>query len=126
MSSSRVLLPHPSRAYKSPAVPCSYRCLLPFSTPAATPPPRARAQTCQLALDLMAWRRKQGKAGRAPGSRKAGNEADKNPYLSIDPAPSCGEGTEPDEFDKDTGIDEMSRRLRDQDRTLFERYRYSG
>lgn len=79
-------------------------------------------QTCQLALDLIAWRRKQGTSAAVPagGSGKGG---DANPYLSVDPAPSCGadggrEGSTPDE-----GPEAMGKRLRDKDRSLFERYR---
>ncbi|CAN0218193.1 unnamed protein product [Pylaiella littoralis] len=78
------------------------------------------SQTCQLALDLMEWRRKQGTsataaaAAAAPGS---GGASDANPYLSVDPAPSCSEGGEGAE------TEEMGQRLRDKDRGLFERYR---
>ncbi|CAM9456392.1 unnamed protein product [Scytosiphon promiscuus] len=87
------------------------------------------SQTCQLALDLIAWRRKQQDqegagldAPAAAGKDQAlgSGPSDANPYLSVDPAPSCGEGGEGEEGGTE---EEMGKRLRDQDRTLFERYR---
>lgn len=82
-------------------------------------------QTCQLALDLIAWRRKQaaGRGAAVPVS-KDGTKSDANPYLSVDPAPSCGEGGDDrGEDGSGLGTGEMGKRLRDKDRSLFERYR---
>ena len=107
---------------------------LPAQSPPAPPPaPRTRflsplSQTCQLALDLIAWRRNQQGAGE--GSKEIKGPSDANPYLSVDPAPSCGEGTVEgrggDERGEGQGTEEMGKRLRDKDRSLFERYRYHG
>ncbi|CAN0379803.1 unnamed protein product, partial [Laminaria digitata] len=90
-------------------------------------------QTCQLALDLIAWRRKQGTTDAATADGDAAapkGKGDTNPYLSVDPAPSCGvgggegEGTgEGGGLPSDATPEEMGKRLRDQDRSLFERYR---
>ena len=82
-------------------------------------------------MDLIAWRRKQGSSpdAAAVGSNDGagpGTKTDANPYLSVDPAPSCGEGggegAEREGGDA-LGTDEMGKRLRDKDRSLFERYR---
>lgn len=77
----------------------------------------------------MAWRRKQGTASATPGAAsEAGNNG--NPYLSVDPAPSCDlDGSDEDDEGADvtgtnaTSTEEMGKRLRDKDRTLFGRYR---
>lgn len=88
-------------------------------------------QTCQLALDLIAWRSKQGTDATIPGGDAARGEGDTNPYLSVDPAPSCGvgggevEGGEGGGLARDATPEEMGKRLRDQERSLFERYRCS-
>ncbi|CBJ32165.1 conserved unknown protein [Ectocarpus siliculosus] len=90
---------------------------------ASDPAPEV-SQTCQLALDLIAWRRKQGTSPYATatgGGGKADRGLDANPYLSVDPAPSCGEGSGGEGVGE--GTEEMGKRVRDGDRTLFERYR---
>lgn len=84
----------------------------------------ATLQTCRLALDLIAWRRNQ--QGTGEGSKEGKGASDANPYLSVDPAPSCGEGEVDGEGGggaEGQGAEEMGKRLRDKDRTLFERYR---
>lgn len=70
----------------------------------------------------MAWRRKQEIDGSTPGSRGSGEKTDVNPYLSIDPAPSCGAGQDQGPGG-DVEVEELGRRLRDQNGSLFERYR---
>eukprot|EP00752_Nemacystus_decipiens_P016756 g14994.t1 len=91
---------------------------------ASDPAPEV-SQTCQLALDLIAWRRKQ--QGGGEGSKEVKGASETNPYLSVDPAPSCVEGEVEggggQEGGEGLGTGEMGKRLRDQDRTLFERYR---
>lgn len=74
----------------------------------------SRRQTCQLALDLIAWRRKQGIDKKQGGDEFSRGIEDANPYLSVDPAPSGG-------ADDDTKA--MGDRLRDKSACLFERYR---
>ncbi|CAM9139669.1 unnamed protein product [Phaeothamnion confervicola] len=82
------------------------------------------SQTCQLALELIAWKQSHGESGAAVTPAAAdGNEAgaveadldlDASPYLSVDPAPAEG---------KDMSIGQLRARLLDQDLSLFRRYR---
>lgn len=71
----------------------------------------------------MAWRRTNGLSRGDPGGQSQGGERDKNPYLSVDPAPSCGAGADGKEHDGDVKIQDLGEQLRDQARSLFDRYR---
>ncbi|KAG5191128.1 armadillo-type protein [Tribonema minus] len=64
------------------------------------------SQTCQLALDLIGYRNRQ--------SEDTATPLDANPYLSIDPAPSCP---------KEVPVEELRRQLLDASLPLFARYR---
>ncbi|CAM9229126.1 unnamed protein product [Ascophyllum nodosum] len=80
------------------------------------------SQTCQLALDLIEWRRKQGVTALKRDSDWGSlDESDPNPYLSVDPAPSGGAEEVGGVADEEPHA--MGERLRDKSRTLFERYR---
>lgn len=74
-------------------------------------PARPVAETCELALDLLRWRDQQQQQQQP---QTEGNELDKNPYLSVDPAPA----------DKTTKTHEQLReQLLDTSLPLFVRYR---
>ncbi|TMW69298.1 hypothetical protein Poli38472_001454 [Pythium oligandrum] len=66
------------------------------------------SETCELALRLIKY-----KAQHAAGEIKE-NEHDRNPYLSVDPAPAA---------EKDVSTEELKAVLLDNSRSLFDRYR---
>lgn len=68
------------------------------------------SQTCQLALDLVAYRMKE----RKEASNPQDSVLDTNPYLSVDPAPSC---------EKSVSVEDLRRQLKDRNLPLFARYR---
>ena len=64
------------------------------------------AETCQIAIDLIKWRR-------------AGEEADRGGYLSVDPAPALKVETQ----DTQKTVEVLRRELMDTSLSLFHRYR---
>lgn len=66
------------------------------------------AETCQLALQLIKWKQAQ------KNDESKDGETDRNPYLSVDPAPA-------DEVTK--SVDELKKTLLDSSLPLFQRYR---
>lgn len=64
------------------------------------------AETCQIALDRMAWLRKSAATG-------ASSESTEKTYTTVDPAPSL----------TSTDVAELKRILLDEKQSLFERYR---
>lgn len=64
------------------------------------------AETCQIAVDLIKWRR-------------AGESADKGGYLSVDPAPAL----KLDDADNSQLVEKLRKELMDTSSSLFHRYR---
>ncbi|CAM9409842.1 unnamed protein product, partial [Choristocarpus tenellus] len=70
------------------------------------------SQTCELSLNLMAWRKRQADEGFEDDGLDSSN-----PYLSVDPAPSCSKSTVV------VGVGDLEQQLRDASAPLFARYR---
>jgi len=70
------------------------------------------SETCQLALNVMAWR----ESGSDPKTMPAACACMLNPYSSVDPAP-------PNPLHANLSFDELGNILLDKDRPIFERYR---
>ena len=75
----------------------------------STDPAVEVAQTCILALDLIRYRKEQ-----TEGALKEEGNVDRNPYLSVDPAPAAHETV---------ATEELKRVLLDTSDSLFNRYR---